>query len=65
MTSKSGQGKFCEGLNLPDCVGLGAEAKEGNTEGGIPENRQGRLSQRQHMHKLRPFQKMRSKERKK
>lgn len=54
---RSGQRKFCEKLNLPDCVRFGMEAKEENTEGDIPENRQGRPSQRQHMHKLRPFQK--------
>lgn len=65
VTSKSGQGKFRERLNLPDCAGLGVDTKEGKTEGDIPGNRQGRLSQRQHMHKLRPFQKMRSKESKK
>lgn len=62
MVGKIGQGKFCKKLNLPDCVGFGMEAKEGNTEGDIPEKRQRRLSQRQHLHKLRPFQKTRSKE---
>lgn len=29
------QGKICERLNLPDCVGLDVEGKHGNTEGGI------------------------------
>lgn len=55
MVGKSGQGKFCERLNLPDCVGFSTEGHEGNTQGGVPENRQARLSQGQHMRKLGPF----------
>lgn len=36
MVGKSGQAKFCERLNPPDCAGLGTEVKKkGNTEGGI------------------------------
>ena len=49
IVGKSGQGKFCERLNLPDCVRLSMERKEGNTEGGIPEKGQERLGWEQHM----------------